>query len=386
MRSFTTSLVLSVVLTALTACGGGGGTEPPVQTDPPPKEGKMVDVTIKTQFGQAHILAENNKAAKTNTETLPVTSAGSIFATPVNQVISLNLTEDGHYYGGSDESGTYLIDPANVEKICGSSFQVGLAINGSVSRACGVPDLENNQVTLPGTCSKDVMFYTWHLKDGKLLWFDLTSERMFTIDPNGLPGVVLANGGQINWDNYQGATVKVSQPIAGTANIKLDFGSNCAGGFGKEDEVGVGHLVDLDISDLANKPLAFDWNANNAGADGGPGWGAAPWSDDNGNSVAPSAYRAYPGFAEDTGNFFVEFAGMPCESAGSITVYRGAKQDDGSFLYDPGFDANGQNPFGLGWLAIQGNADEYQIWTLLQDADVTASFDRVNFQLTYSCN
>lgn len=376
MRSFKIYVSLATLLVALTACGGGGGTtEPPVQGNPPPK---AVDVTIESQFGNAHILAQNKVAAEGKTESLPATSAGTILATPVNQVISLNQTEEGYYYGGSDEAGTYLIDPTNVEMICGSSFQVGLAINGNVSRACGTPDLENNLVTLPGTCSKDVMFYTWHLKDGKLLWFDLTSERMFKIDPNGLPGVVLANGGQINWNDYIGATVKVVKGEADHAKLRLDFGSNCAGGFGKDD-----HLVDLVVTD-PDHPLAFGWNADNAGEGGQPGWGLIPWQDKNGNSVPPSIYRAYPSFDEESGNFFVEFPDLPCQSAGSVTVYRGTKNDDGTVTYDPNQDDVG--PFGMGWLAIQSNADETQIWTLLQDPSTTASFDRENYQLKYQCN
>lgn len=377
MRSFTNFLVLPAILAALTACGGGGGSaEPPVQGDPPPK---AVDVTIKTQFGQAHILAQNKVAAEG--DTLPVTSAGSILATPSNQFIGLNRTEDGlSYYGWSDESGTYLIDPADVEQICANSFQVGLSINGNVSRACGAPDLDANMATLPGTCNKDITFYTLFLKSkpGVPLWMDLTSERKFTIDPNSLPGVVLANGGQINWGDYQGATVKGVKNADGTAKFRFDFGSNCGGGFGKND-----HLVDLNITD-PDHPLAFGWNGDNAGADGGQGWGLIPWQDKDGNAVAPSVYLTYTGFDEGTGNFFFEFPNLPCKGAGTPTVYRGTKNEDDTVTYDPNLDEVG--PFGIGWLAIQANADEYQIWTLLSDSSVTASFDRANFQLAYSCN
>lgn len=379
MRTFTIAL-LPAILAALTACGGGGGTEPPVQGNPPPKTGKIVDVTIDSQFGQAHILADNNKAAEKAAEALPVTPAGSIFPTPVNQTISLNLSDGGHYYGFSDEAGTYLIDPADLEKICANSFQVGLSINGNVSRACGAPDLATNTVALPGTCNRDIVFYTAFLKSkpGVPLWMDLTSERKFTIDPNGLPGVVLDNGGQINWGDYQGATVLGTKNADGTAKFRFDFGSNCAGGFGKDD-----HLVDLDITD-PDHPLAFGWNGDNAGADGGQGWGLIPWTDKDGNSVAPSAYLTYTGFDEGTGNFFFEFPNLPCKGAGTPTTYRGTKNEDDTVTYDPNLDEVG--PFGIGWLAIQANADEYQIWTLLSDPSVTASFDRVNFQLTYSCN
>lgn len=378
MRSFTTYFILPGILAALTACGGGGGasTEPPVQGDPPPK---AVDVTIESQFGQAHILAQNKVAAEG--DTLPVTSAGSILATPVNQFISLNRTEDGlSYYGWSKKEGTYLVDPADLEKICANSFQVGLSINGNVSRACAAPDLDTNTVTLPGTCNKDIVFYTAYLKStGDVpLWMDLTSERKFTIDPAGLPGVVLDNGGQINWGDYQGATVKGMKNADGTAAFRFDFGSNCAGGFGKDD-----HLVDLNITD-EDHPLAFGWNGDNAGADGGQGWGLIPWTDKDGNAVAPSAHLTYTGFDEGTGNFFFEFPNLPCHGTGTPTVYMGTKQDDDSVIYDPNQDEVG--PFGIGWLAIQENAEEYQIWTLLSDPSVTASFDRANFQLTYSCN
>lgn len=379
MRSFTSYCVFPAILAALTACGGGGGgnTQPPVQGGNPPS--KAVDVTIENQFGQAHILAQNRVAAEG--DTLPVTSAGSILATPVSQFISLSRTEDGlSYYGWSDEAGTYLIDPADFEQICANSFQVGLSINGNVSRACAVPDLETNTVALPRTCNRDIVFYTAFLKSkpGVPLWMDLTSERKFTIDPNGLPGVVLANGGQINWGDYQGATVKGVKNADGTASFRFDFGSNCAGGFGKDD-----HLVDLNIAD-ENHPLAFGWNGDNAGADGGQGWGLIPWTDKDGNAVAPSVHLTYTGFDEGTGNFFFEFPNLPCKGAGTPTTYRGTKNDDGTVTYDPNQDEVG--PFGIGWLAIQANADEYQIWTLLSDPSVTASFDRVNYQLTYSCN
>jgi hypothetical protein len=373
MRSFTTYFILPGILAALTACGGGGGasTEPPVQGDPPPK---AVDVTIKSQFGQAHILAQNKVAAEG--DTLPVTSAGSILATPVSQFIGLNRTEDGlFYYGWSDEAGTYLIDPADLDKICANSFQVGLSINGNVSRACAAPDLETNTVALPGTCNRDVVFYTAYLKStGDVpLWMDLTSERKFTIDPAGLPGVVLDNGGQINWGDYQGATFKGMKNADGTAKFRFDFGSNCAGGFGKND-----HLVDIDTFDLENHPLAFNWNADTAGADGKDGWGYIPWTDKDGNVVAPSAHLVPILFDEGTGNFYFEFPNLPCQGNGNVTGLQGTKHDDGTVTYDPEQDEVG--PFGFGWFAGP------PIWTLLSDPSVTATFDTTDYKLKYSCN
>ena len=376
MCSFTTALAIPLILAALTACGGGGGgsTEPPTQTDPPPKS-QLVDVKVESRYGQAHILAEHGKLAKKADEALPVTSAGKIFATPVNQVITLNRSDGGSYYGWSDESGTYLIEPADLKLICGNSFQVGLSINGNVSRACAAPNLETNQVTLPKTCNRDIVFYTAFLNSqgDTPLWMDLKSERKFEIDPTGLPGVVLDNGGQINWGDYQGATFKGVKNTDGTAHFRFDFGSNCAGGFGKND-----HLVDIDTSDLENHPIAFGWNADTAGADGKDGWGYQAWTDKDGNAVAPSAYLAYMLFDEGTGNFYFEFPNLPCQGNGNVTGYHGTKHDDGSVTYDPEQDEVG--PFGFGWFAGP------PIWTLLSGTDITATFDTEDYKLKYVCN
>ncbi len=376
MRSFTTYFILPGILAALTACGGGGGasTEPPVQGDPPPKA-KLVDVTIENQYGHAHILAQNNIAAEG--DTLPVTPAGKIFATPVNQTISLNLSEDGRYYGFSNKERTYLIDRTDLKMICANSFQVGLSINGNVSRACAAPDLDTNTVTLPGTCNKDIVFYTAFLNsmgEEAPLYMDHTSERAIKPDENSaVLGVVLDNGGQINWGDYQGATFKGMKNADGTAKFRFDFGSNCAGGFGKND-----HLVDIDTFDLENHPLAFNWNADTAGADGKDGWGYIPWTDKDGNAVAPSAHLVPILFDEGTGNFYFEFPNLPCQGNGNVTGLQGTKHDDGTVTYDPEQDEVG--PFGFGWFAGP------PIWTLLSDPSVTATFDTTDYKLKYSCN
>ncbi len=385
---------LAFVASALAACGGGGDTPSPATNS---SQAKSVDFTVDAgQYGgRAHIMAVNSvPVAGVSAEALPVTSAGTVSATPVNQTIHFNRTTDGKYFGGSDASGTYLMDPASVDKICASSAQVGYSfLAGQTSRACATPDVATDTVMLPKTCSRDQVLYTWHMKDGSVRWFDWTSERKFTIPSDSpLPGVVQPNGAHVVWNSYQGATIKVVKTGAGKASVTIDFGSNCVGAFGQMNDAAgtTGRLVDMSVVD-GTTWLMFLFNSDKSGADGGSGWGSEPWVETaSGYTVQPSVMAGYLNFNADTGNYFVTIADVSCSNAGNITAYRGTKQADESYIYDPGTSGSDdplKRPFGLGWLPIQADPNEQQLYTLLQDPSVTASFDRAKFQLAIgSCN
>lgn len=410
--AFGSALVAGLFL--LSGCGGGGGSSSPTATAPapatnPPTGGGSGDtappvatpapvsvILAATRYsGQVTILAQNAVPAPSAASApLPVTSAGKVTATPVNQVFALNRTEDTlSYYGFSDGGGTYVIPVDDLERICANGPQTGLSINGNTSRACGAPDLATNTVLLPGTCSKDIAFYTAFRKSmpGVPLHLDWTSERKFTIDPTGLPGVLLGNGAQINWNGYQGATVKATKTGPGQANVTIDFGSNCVGSFGQmNDAAGTsGRLVDMSVVD-GSTWLQFLFHSDKSGADGGSGWGFQSWLDTvSGYTVQPSVAVGYLDFNQGTGNYFVTIP-VKCGSKGNITAYRGTRQPDGSTPYDAGISGTDdplRRPFGLGWLPIQANANEPQLYTLVQDPSVSASLDRTTFNLVIAdCN
>lgn len=157
-----------------TTTPNGGAVQPAVPASAPapaPAEKRVVTLTVGSSSfsGMKTIQAVNNVAASAPlaasapaaTVPLPTTSAGMITASPINQVFHLNRSADGlSFYGWSDVAGTYLIPVADLKMVCANGFQTGLSIMGNTSRACAAPDLVANTVTLPGTCSRDVNFYT----------------------------------------------------------------------------------------------------------------------------------------------------------------------------------------------------------------------------------
>lgn len=405
----------ALVVGLLVACGGGGGdsshsvpaaAQPsPTAPSPGPTEVSPAPAPIKVALGtksfggQQVVTIQNAVAAPSEvsgTLVLPTTSAGTVTATPVNQTVILNRTADGKYFGVSagDGSGTKLVDPTTVVKICASSAQVGYSfLPGQSSRACAAVDVTTDTVTLPNTCSRDGNLYTMHVADGSVYWFDWTSERKFTIPSDSmLPGVVQADGAHVVWNGYTGASVKVVKAGAGKANVTIDFGSNCVGQFGQmNDATGKsGRLVDMTVVD-GETWLQFLYHSDKSGADGGDGWGSEPWVETaSGYTVQPSVIGGYLDFNVGTGNYFVTIPDVPCGSAGNITAYRGTVQDDGTVPYDPGTSGTDdplKRPFGLGWLPIQADPTEAQLYPLIQDPSVTASYDRTNFSLVIgNCN
>ncbi len=411
MKFLNISVALATMVVLLSACGGGGSSSSPIAVQPPsavaspptsngggttPQAAPLVNTTVSLgAYGRATIMAVNATPAATLPPgtVLPTTSSGTISATPVNQTIRFNKT-DGKYFGGSDASGTYPMDPADVDKICASSAQVGYSfLPGQHSRACAAPDLATDTVTLPRTCSRDSILYTVHMKDGSVRWLDWTSERKFLVASDSpLPGVVQADGAHVVWNGYTGATVKVVKTGVGKASVTIDFGSNCVGAFGQmNDATGTsGRLVDMAVTDGVDW-LQFLFHSDKSGVNGTSGWGSQPWVDTaNGYTVQPSVIGGYLNFSDTTGNYFVTIPDVPCSNAGNITAYRGTKQADQSYVYDPGTSGSDdplKRPFGLGWLPIQADANESQLYTLLPDPSVTASFDRTKFQLVIgACN
>ena len=133
------------------------------------------------------------------------------------------------------------------------------------------------------------------------------------------------------------------------------------------------------------------FHSDKSGADGGSGWGSEPWVDTaSGYTVQPSVVAGYLDFNVETGNYFVTIPDVSCNNAGNITAYRGTKQADESYLYDAGTTGSDdplRRPFGLGWLPIQADPTESQLYSLVQDPSVSASFDRTKFNLTVgSCD
>jgi hypothetical protein len=373
----TKSLFLTPFAAILIACGGGGGDgtapAPPTNTAPPPSTSAGDHASARRATIQAvgdATAAAVIPAAGTTTP-LPVTSAGEIQIDGFAQYVTLFKTTDGRYYGLSDASGSYLVDPAIVTRVCFNSSQVGWNVTGFTSRSCA-PLNADGYAELPMTCNKDIGTWNLDTSDGRKLWFDHTSERKFV--RKGIVSTVQANG-LVTYGSYQPATVAIrAGTAAGTVDVTYDWKNNCMGGFGKN-----GLLTDLNPNS-ADARIKFVWNSNKAGAGNTPGWGLLPIGD-----RAVSTKEAYAAFDTAAGSYSVTFTGLACNDRGNITVYKGTGPAD-NVTWDLATDG-----FGAGWGIIQNAADPFQFWSIPTSlpTGLSLSFDRTQFQLVWSrtgCN
>lgn len=354
MRRILIPLVFTLLLTA---CGGGGSPResvpstpsdvPPVASPPP---GDFVPDTRAT----IQAAATGDRMADA---TLPIISAGSITVGATTQTVAFARTADGMYYGLSDASGTYLVRPADILRVAANSNQVGWDVAGYASRAIGVPD-SDGVVVLPRTCNKDILTWNVHLKDGRILWFDHTSERKW--ERRGIPST-LRSDGLIEYGEYTTPTVSVKPGPKvdghGTADLVIDFKNNCPGGFGKD-----GKLTDLNPEVVPNM---FLWNSDKVG------WGI---------HRSPQALPIRPVYDSDAGGYRAVFTGLACTDRGNITVYQGSGPMENP-TWDPGPDG-----YGIGWFIIQSLSDPFQFWKPDDNPDpgVSISFDRTKYQIVYS--
>lgn len=362
------SFFLTPFAAILIACGGGGGGSadpaPPNASTPPPSTSAEVSGTDHSSRVRIAALGDPVPAPGT-TAALPVVSAGEIIINEIAMYVTFARLPDGRVYGLSDAAGTYLIAPADIERVCANSNQIGWDVPGYTSRSCGVPD-ENGYLQLSRTCNKDLVAWNVHLTDGRILWFDHTSERRWV--RTGLSST-LRSDGLIEYGNYTPATVSanVGATVGGqpTADVTINFQNNCMGGFGKDNA-----LTDLDPS----LPIKYVWNSNRAGANYTSGWGLLPIDD-----RAVSIREAYAGYDEATGSYFVTFTGLACADRGNITVYKGTGPAD-AVVWDVGTDG-----FGAGWFVIQNASDPIQFWRPAAPlpSGVTLSFDRLTYQIDF---
>ena len=88
----------------------------------------------------------------------------------IQHFVGWNTSPGGKYFCLSDATGTHLVDPAQVAKVCFNSFETGGTVPGHDSRACSPVDA-NGYAPLPinATCNRAVGTYSVVLTDGTVL-------------------------------------------------------------------------------------------------------------------------------------------------------------------------------------------------------------------------
>lgn len=350
------NLVSFTFLLLAVACGGGDKS---VSSNPtvPPSTSSDLGTVIPDERVTIQAAAAGNVVAVVEDATLPLVSAGTIMVGPSTQTIMFARTADGQYYGLSDAAGTYLVNPTDILRVSANSNQTGWDVPGYTSRAIGVPDTAG-VVVLPRTCNKDVSAWNVHMKDGRILWFDHTSERQWI--RLGIPSTLRADG-LVEYGSYTTPTVsaKPGAVVNGqvTAEVTIDFQNNCLGGFGQS-----GKLTDLDP---AATPIMFLWNSDKVG------WGI---------DRTPAAEAVRPSYDASAGSYRATFTGLACTDVGNITVYKGSGSETDP-IWDPSADG-----YGAGWFIIQNASDPFQFWKPASDlgTGVSVTFDRIQFQIAYS--
>lgn len=364
----------------LAACGGGGdgspatsAVTPSISVAPPATGNSGISAPDARMRIMAAAQTASAPAPDATTELLPVTSAGTIVLNEVQHFIGFVRTPGGKYFGLSDASGTHLVDPARVKLVCFNSFETGWAVDGRTSRACSPID-ETGYAPLPinATCNRALGAWSAILDDGTVLWFDFESERAWKIE--GLPVVRHATANDPLRGLIEYGAGGRQQPYAtaasdgnGGANLTINFGSNCQGGFGLDNKL-------TNLMPAIDTYFKYVWNSPKASASGGHGWGVVQVGD-----RAPSVREAYAEYDAATGSYSVTFKGLACADRGNITVYKGVGPTD-AVVWDPGVDAKGDTGFGIGWFAIQRDPTELQLWV----AKDPVSFDREKYQIVWS--
>lgn len=354
---------------AIAACGGGGGGDTPTATsstsigNPSLNGGKGYGGSTD---GRARALAAASASATPASGvpgSLPLTPGGKIVLNEIQHFVGFNKTPEGKYFGLSDASGTHLVDPARVVLFCFNSFETGWYVNGRISRACGAVDPVTGYVPLPvnATCNRAQGTWSAVLDDNTILWVDHESARAWEIE--GLPVTrhTAATDPLRGLVDY-GAGGR-QQPFAtaavngGKVDLTINFGSNCLGGFGLDDE-----LTNLMPAD--NTYYKFLYNSDLEG------WGIVQVAD-----RSPSKREAYAEYDPVAGSYTLTFLGLKCGDRGQVTVYKGTGPST-AVVWDPGKSEAGEVGYGVGWFAIQQNPNELQLWV----AKAPLTFDRDKYQ------
>ncbi len=260
---------------------------------------------------------------------------GSYRVDPTLHTFSPNYNNSGKAtWLGSTDGKSYDVLPGDIAAIRWNSNRTGW---GQDSRTT-MPPQADGSFRVTGTCSGDRGLPTVVTKDGKELWPDF-SAKGYQLVGDALPKLAF---GMIEY-GYQPALVSATKQADNTVTLTVDFGANCAFGFGKDNK-----LVPLDPA----LPLMFMWNGDKAGAGREAGWGLG--------TPYPSVRQAY--FDADqakAGRLVVKFPNMACSDAGGVTVYRAKSisPDGKTVIYDPASDG-----FGAGWLVVPKTGDTNPIW------------------------
>lgn len=285
-------------------------------------------------------------------------SAGSINIQDEKQVV-LFAGVNGELDGLCATTGC-KVSAGEVKQVCFGSNPLGWPgkdKHGNIleSRACA-PIANDLTVTLPKTCNNGVGNWYARMNDNSVRWFapelwqrtGIQSRVIDVLDADGKPAKAIEYGK--NW--YQPPLVTAAKGADGKAEVTLDFGSNCLGGFG---------------GPLEAQDLMFVWNSNTAGPNGQPGWGI--------NSITGSTKMDWLDIDGETFSFFVTIQGIACSDAGNITVYKALSGTGTSVVWDGGADG-----FGYAWFEVPEAKVINPFWTRGAGVD----WDQVKFQIKIS--
>ncbi len=381
MRTLKIALAgLAMVAGLLAGCGGGGSSSPtiaPAVNQPQP----TAPAPTKFMANGTSFTIQSAVPAPSVTEPLPTYSGGRILAD--KKWISLISTlASGKIFGFSGDEGAVMVTLADVEKVCLNGPNFGFNWGGNTSSQCVAPDA-NGVFAFIGTCLPDGFWISMHRKGGlPILWMDtdsVVSPRAWTVDPTGQKMTRRVSDNAMVLGTIIPADIKVTRGTNGTADITYRSHSNCMGGFSSET-TGLGHL---DTS--PGVPVRFLWNCATCGADGGHGWGAAPWVHPvTSANVKPSVVETMLDYDATTETLSFTFKGQPCKGEGTATAYQGTKDANGNTVWNNG----GAMMSGVGWAVIEDATATSHMWNVAPDQDltITASFDRTagNQKFTYN--
>lgn len=278
---------------------------------------------------------------------------GTYRVDPTIHTFSPNYNNSGKAtWLGATDGKSYDIGQSDIAFVRWNSNRRGW---GADSQSSTAPQVDGSMRVL-GVCNNDRGLPTVITKDGKELWPDF-SAKGYQLVGDATPKLAL---GMIEY-GYQPAVVSATKQVDNTVTLTIDFGANCAFGFGKDNK-----LVALDPA----LPLVFMWNGDRAGAGREAGWGLG--------TEYPSVRQAY--FDADqakAGRLVVKFPNMACSDAGGVTAYRAksVSPDGKTVIYDPAPDG-----FGAGWLVVPKVGDTNPIW----QAGAGVQWNSDKFQITWN--
>ena len=255
---------------------------------------------------------------------------------------------------GAKDGKSHNVAPGDIAFVRFNSNRRGWGADSQTSTA----PQANGDLAIINTCKDDAGLPTVITKEGLELWPDFSAQG-YQLTGDAQPKMVF---GMIQYGGYQQASVSAIKEADGTVTLVVDFTTNCAFGFGKNNK-----LIPFDVS----KPLMFVWHSNKAGAGRQPGWGIG--------TVAPSIRQAY--FDEEEakkGHLLVKFPNMACTDAGGVTAYtaKSISEDGKVIIYDPDTDGFGNG----GWLVVPKADDANPIWK----AGSGVAWNAEKFQITWS--